>query len=344
MRATHRASDGARLAIRVSAAAMDGGYVLLCTDQTALRRAERHFQTVVQSLDEGVVVVDHTGRVISYNPAVQRVLGMTDQEVYDDYLAAGDRWTFDPPVPPELGDRPVLNTVTTGVPFSGEAYSVAPTGERTWLSVSARRLNPDEGAQSSVIITFRDITADRLATERFAHQAMHDPLTGLPNRAHLVTNADRLLADGELGAVLFVDLDDFKSINDALGHEAGDEVIRLAAQRIRDAVRKDDSVYRLAGDEFVVLVAGPLAGAQIREIAERINARLRAPMSVAGLTVGVGGSIGVVDSGASGLRDAAELLRQADRAMYAAKARGRRPAKYANERSRGPGGPGDDDC
>lgn len=343
VRATHRASDGATLAIRVSAAAMDGGYVLLCSDQTALRRAERHFQTVVQSLDEGVVVVDHTGRVISYNPAVQRVLGMTEQEEYDDYLAAGARWTFDPPVPLGLGDWPVLGTVTTGVPFNGEAYGVAPTGERRWLSVSARRLNPDEGAQSSVMITFRDITADRLTTERFAHQAMHDPLTGLPNRAHLVTNADRLLADGELGAVLFVDLDDFKSINDALGHEVGDEVIRLAAQRIREAVRKDDSVYRLAGDEFVVLVAGPLAGAQIREIAERINARLRAPMSVAGLTVGVGGSIGVVDSGGSLLRDAAELLRQADRAMYAAKARGRRTARYDDDRSRGSGVPSHDD-
>jgi diguanylate cyclase (GGDEF)-like protein/PAS domain S-box-containing protein len=342
VRAIHRASDGATLSVLVSAAAMDGGYVLLCSDQTALRRAEQHFQTVVQSLDEGVLVVDHTGRLISYNPAVRRVLAMNEQEDYDDYLAVAARWTFDPPAPPELGDRPVLNKVTSGVPFSGDAYSIGPTGERRWLSINARRLNPDEGARSSVIVTLRDITADRSATERLAHQAMHDPLTGLPNRAHLIANADRLLAEGELGAVLFVDLDDFKSINDALGHDAGDEVIQLAAQRIREAVRKDDSVYRLAGDEFVVLVAGPLDGEQIREITDRINVRLRSPMSVAGLTVGVGGSIGVVDSGASGLRDAAELLRQADRAMYAAKAHGRRPARYAYRWSRDPEAPGKD--
>jgi diguanylate cyclase (GGDEF)-like protein len=219
-------------------------------------------------------------------------------------------------------------------PFVGEAYSVGPTCERRWLSVSSRRLNPDEDDRSAVLITFHDITAVRSATERFAHQAMHDPLTGLPNRAHLVAHADRLLADGVLGAVLFVDLDDFKSINDSLGHDAGDEVIQLAAQRIRDVVRKDDRVYRLAGDEFVVLVAGPPDGEQIREVTERINARLRAPMSVSGLTVGVGGSIGVVDLGDGEVRDAAELLRQADRAVYAAKARGRRTARYAHDEHR----------
>jgi ribose transport system permease protein len=168
---------------------------------------------------------------------------------------------------------------------------------------------------------------------------MHDPLTGLPNRAHLIAHADRLLENDTLGAVLFVDLDDFKSINDSLGHDAGDEVIQLAGQRIRDAVRNDDSVYRLAGDEFVVLVAGPLGSPQLRDLTDRISTRLREPMSVAGLTVGVGGSIGVVDPGDGELRDAAELLRQADRAMYEAKARGRRTARYALDEQWGTGAP-----
>ena len=327
---THQAKDGGARAIRVSAAEMDGGYVLLCTDQTALRRAEQHFQTVVRSLEEGVVVLDHTGSLISANPAVRRVLGMTDGDSEMHWADVANRWVLDPDAPPHPGgNSPVLHTLKTGVPFSGEAYLDGQAGARRWLSVSSRRLNPDEDDRSAVLITFHDITAVRTATEHLAHQAMHDPLTGLPNRAHLMAHADRLLERGSLGAVLFVDLDDFKSINDSLGHDAGDEVIQLAAQRIRDAVRKDDSVYRLAGDEFVVLVAGPLGGNDTRELADRIGARLRAPMSVAGITVGVGGSIGVVDPADDELQDAAGLLRQADRAMYAAKARGRRSARYA---------------
>jgi diguanylate cyclase (GGDEF)-like protein/PAS domain S-box-containing protein len=337
---THRARDGATLAIRVSAAEMDGGYVLLCTDQTALRRAEQHFQTVVRSLEEGVVVLDHTGTLISSNPAVRRVLGITEEDDALDYAAVTERWIIDPDAAShDGGDRPVLNTLATGIPYSGEAYSFGPTGERRWLSVSSRRLNPDEGNRSALLITLHDITAVRKATEHFAHQAMHDPLTGLPNRAHLIAHADRLLENDTLGAVLFVDLDDFKSINDSLGHDAGDEVIQLAGQRIRDAVRNDDSVYRLAGDEFVVLVAGPLGGPQLRDLTDRISTRLREPMSVAGLTVGVGGSIGVVGPGDGELRDAAELLRQADRAMYAAKARGRRTARYALDEQWGTGAP-----
>jgi diguanylate cyclase (GGDEF)-like protein/PAS domain S-box-containing protein len=329
---THHARDGSALAIRLSAAEMDRGYVLLCTDHTALRRAEQHFQIVVESLEEGVVVLDHTGLPISVNPAVRRVLGITEEDDAPDYRSVADRWKLDPEVAPhEARDRPVLNTLATGVPFSGEAYSFGPNGERRWLSVSSRRLNPDEGDRSPVLITFHDITAVRNATEHFAHQAMHDPLTGLPNRAHLIAHADHLLDDGALGAVLFVDLDDFKSINDSLGHDAGDEVIQLAAQRIRAAVRKDDSVYRLAGDEFVVLVAGPLGAEGTRELTDRISASLSEPMAVAGLAVGVGGSIGVVDPADSELLDAAALLRQADRAMYVAKARGRRTARYELE-------------
>jgi diguanylate cyclase (GGDEF)-like protein/PAS domain S-box-containing protein len=328
---THCARNGATLAVRVSAAAMDGGYVLLCSDQSALRRAEQHFQTVVTSLEEGVVVLDHEGRLISVNPAVRRVLGLTDADSALSYTEVAERWKLDPEGPRADGERPVLDTLVTGTAFSGEVYLDGPTGERRWLSVSSRRLNPDEGDQSAVLITFHDITAVRTATERFAHQALHDSLTGLPNRAHLTAHLERLLRSDALGAILFVDLDDFKSDNDSIGHDAGDQVIQIAGQRIRDAVRKDDSVYRLAGDEFVVLVTGPLSRAGLADITARIKATLGEPMSVAGLTVCVGGSIGVVDIGDADGNDPAALLRQADRAMYSAKSHGRRTATFAIE-------------
>ena len=334
--ATHHASDGAMLAVRVSAAPMDEGFVLLCTDQTALRRAELHFRAVVRSLDEGVVVVDHTARVVSVNPAVRRLLGLADGPV--DYDKVAERWRFisdDVPSDPgralSVRDSPILATLSTGIPYSGEVYSFRPTGERQWLSVTARRLNPDEGNRSAVLITFRDITEVRAAAERFAHQATHDPLTGLPNRTHLVERVERLLSEGMLGAVLFVDLDDFKVINDTMGHEVGDSVIQMAATRIRLAVRKIDLVYRLAGDEFVVLLVGALDGQELDGLTERISTRLAEPMSVAGATIYVAGSVGVVQTHNGELLDAAAVLREADRAMYAAKARGRRPARYVAE-------------
>ena len=329
---THRAKDGATLAIRTSAAAMDGGgYVLLCTDQSALRRAEQHFHTVVKSLEEGVVVLDHAGRLISVNPAVRHVLGLTEADYALSYWEVAERWRLDPDGPHDVGDRPVLDTLKTGIPYSGAVFLDTPTGDRRWLSVSSRRLTPEDGDRSAVLITFHDITAVRAATERFAHQALHDSLTGLPNRAYLTSHLDRLIANGSLGAVLFVDLDDFKSVNDSLGHDAGDQVIQIAGQRIRDAVRDDDSVYRLAGDEFVVLVVGRLDTADLNGLAARIKARLAEPMALAGLIVGVGGSVGMVDVDNGEWHDSAGLLRQADRAMYAAKSHGRRTASIAVE-------------
>ena len=324
VRATHYASDGTALTVRVSAASMDGGYVLLCSDQTALRRAEQHFQTVVRSLDEGVVVVDHTGRLISVNPAVRRVLGLTSADDALDYDVIADRWTVDPDAVQPKTKRPVLDTLVTGRPYQGEVYSIGEDGERRWLSVTSRRLNPEDGERSSVLVTFHDITAVRAATERFAHQALHDPLTGLPNRAHLVAHVERLLARGELGGVLFVDLDDFKIINDTLGHDAGDLVIQLAGQRIREAVRDSDVVCRLAGDEFVVLLVGTLGRAELAKLSDRITGRLAEPMPLGATIVRIRGSIGVVDTGDETPTDAATLLRRADRAMYAAKARSRR--------------------
>jgi diguanylate cyclase (GGDEF)-like protein/PAS domain S-box-containing protein len=325
---THRAANGAALTVRLSAAVMNDGFVLLCTDQSALRRAEQHFHTVVKSLEEGVVVLDHAGRLISVNPAVRQVLGLTDEDYKLNYEEIAGRWKLDPDGPHVASDWPILDTVQTGIAYSAEVYKDEPGGERRWLSVSSRRLNPDEGDRSAVLITFHDITAVRTATERFAHQALHDPLTGLPNRAHLVAHLDSLLGGGRLGAVLFVDLDDFKSINDALGHDTGDQVIQLAGQRISEAVRSTDSVYRLAGDEFVVLVAGPLDGPDLAAVTGRIAAKLEEPMAVAGLTISVGGSIGAVDVRGNETRNGAALLRQADRSMYAAKARSRRTATY----------------
>jgi diguanylate cyclase (GGDEF)-like protein/PAS domain S-box-containing protein len=330
--ATHYNPRGAALTVRISAAAMDDGFVLLCSDQTALRRAERHFEAVVATLDEAVVVLAHTGRVVSINPAVGRLLGALpdDRESYEAlvlyWINSRETVMHDQDGRPmDPSERPILRTLTTGIPYEGEVLTHdRRDGSRMWLAMNARRLNPDEGDRSAVLVSMRDITATRSTTERLTHQATHDSLTGLPNRAHLVETACRLHAEAALSAVFFIDLDDLKSVNDSFGHDAGDAVIQTAAQRIRASVRRDDVVCRLAGDEFVVLLVGFAYRNELDAMAQRINSVLVEPMTVAGNSIRMGASIGVVEVLPNDARDATTLLREADQAMYAAKADGRR--------------------
>ncbi|MDP9165844.1 MAG: diguanylate cyclase [Actinomycetota bacterium] len=335
--ATNFTPRGSTVSVRVSAAAMDDGFVLLCSDQTALRRAERHFEAVVTTLDEAVVVVDHTGRVLSLNPAVGRLLGPLPEDGAD-YDALSAFWieTRDTIMhdgdgnPMDAAERPVLRTIRTGIPYEGEVLIRSKIDDRRmWLAMTARRLNPDEGDRSAVMVSFRDITASRSTTERLAHQATHDSLTGLPNRAHLVETARRLHSEAALTAVVFVDLDDLTGVNDSLGHDAGDVVIQSAARRIRAAVRRDDVVCRLAGDEFVVLLVGFAYRGELGDLTRRINRALVEPMEIGGSTVQMGASIGVIEVLRDDARDAATLLREADRAMYAAKATGRRTVVHS---------------
>ncbi len=338
--ATHYTPRGSSLAIRVSAAAMDDGFVLLCTDQTALRRAERHFETVVATLDEAVVVLSHTGRVLSMNPAVRLLLGTLPDDL-DGYETLVAHWVdaretvmYDGdgnPLSPT--DRPIRRTLRNGIPYEGEVFTVDRLdGTPMWLAMNARRLNPDEGDRSAVLVSFRDITATRSATERLAYQATHDPLTGLPNRVHLLETARRLHRDGTLSAVFFVDLDDLKSVNDSLGHDAGDAVIQTSAQRLRASVRRDDIVCRLGGDEFVVLLVGFALAAEIETLSRVIDRVLAEPIMVAGSTVQIGASVGVIDVDPADPRDTAMLLRDADHAMYVAKAKNRRAVLRARRR------------
>ncbi|BBY27252.1 sensor domain-containing protein [Mycolicibacterium sediminis] len=339
---THYAADGTPRTVRVSAAAMDDGYVLLCTDKTALRRAEQHFENVVSSLDEGVLVLDHTGRVLSVNPAVRRLLGMAGDELVVGYRELTRHWAenweysvFDVDGnqirPPD--DPPVIDTLLYGTSFHGEARKTVSEGDEAhWLSISTRRLNPEEGRKSAVLISFRDVSSERLARQRLAQQALHDPLTGLPNRTHLVDSVAQLREEGRLAAVLFIDLDDLKGVNDSLGHDAGDLMIKTAAQRLRTSVRADDVVCRFAGDEFVVLLVGRVDGGEgLRSMTARIRDLLSEPVVLAGVAVQMGASMGVVETGPDDDRDGETLLRVADRAMYAAKADGRRTVVFSTE-------------
>src|ERR1700759_4379171 len=265
-------------------------------DQTALRRAE-HFQTLVNSLDYGVAVAGGDARVESANQAADRIFGTKpealknrpanralDFPIYDTdgYLVGADR-------------HPLTQIRQTGTPISDYVFGVDRSdGQRVWLCASYRLLNPDDLQHSAVLISLTDITEQRTASERLAYQATHEPLTGLPNPAPIGTRVTEALESGGhhvLAAVLFIDLDNLKTINDMFGHDAGDELLRRAAQRLCRAVRSDDGGGRLEGTDFVALLIGQPARPDLDALADRLHATLSEPVVIEGETLRIGASI-----------------------------------------------------
>ncbi|CAK0747298.1 diguanylate cyclase [Gammaproteobacteria bacterium] len=191
------------------------------------------------------------------------------------------------------------------------------------------------GDEWLLVITMRDITERKKAEEELTRRATHDPLTGLPNRAlireRLATALQRSRRNGLSVALLFIDLDSFKLINDTHGHDAGDLLLKTVATRLIEQVRPGDTVSRLAGDEFIVLCEQLEQPSTMSALAERINDALRQPFSVNGLSLYVTASIGVA-IGAGSTHSPDDLLRAADMAMYAVKEKGRDSWQFFSER------------
>ena len=330
---THHTPDGHALAIRVSAAAMESGYVLVCSDRTALRRAEQHFQTVVNSLHRGVMVIDPAGRIESANPAALRILGRADQPL----ASHVDLATLFPGHGPDgelriEAQQPLAITRRTGRPVHDALLDIEDNyGRRIWLSVTTCLLDPDDREGSGILVSFEDVTAQHLASERLRHNATHDTLTDLPNRASItdqITGALAGIGSPPLAAVIFIDLDQLKEVNDTLGHHVGDAVIRICAERFTGVLRAQDTVARIGGDEFVVLIAAPATVDDLEHIARRLHATLADPIRVESRVVHASASIGVAVTGSSETRVAAEILRHADLAMYQAKTSGRGQTRF----------------
>lgn len=326
--ALHRRADQSTLAIRVSAAEMASGYVLVCTDETARRRAEHNYATVVDALSEGVIVVGRRGAVESVNPAALQILGMTyEQAVGVDAVA----W----PLYDETGAllpvaaRPSVITLRTGEPRDKVVVRCPRRdgGGDVWLALTSRSLTPDHPGPHRVVVSFTDITESRAIRERLERDATRDPLTGLANRT-LVLNrlqaALRFARPADVTGALFIDLDKFKIINDSLGHSVGDQVLRVVGQRLRREVRPGDLVGRLGGDEFVIVVTHHQnSPGAIQSLAERLRRCLTEPIDVEGRKLHVEASVGIALASSDDPRTAPDILRDADVAMYQAKTLGR---------------------
>ncbi|GAA0517512.1 GGDEF domain-containing protein [Saccharopolyspora subtropica] len=335
--ATHRRADGAALTISMSAAQMDGGYVLVCTDETALRRAQRHFATVVDALAEGVVVVGANGLVESANPAALQILGTREE----DFVGTPPQsWPlFDETgglLPPRA--HPPAHSQRTGKQRTAQLVRTRRgDGSSVWLSLTSRPLNPDDEPPHPIVLSFTDVTESRAIRERLEWDATHDPLTGLANRTLLLRRLDAALHARQRRhdlAVLFIDLDNFKVINDSLGHSAGDKVLCVVSERLRRLTRQHELVGRLGGDEFVVLSPDENDVTKAQLLARQVRRCLADPITVGDRQLHVDASVGIVLSPPGDPRPGADVLRDADVAMYEAKKLGRGRAAVFDVRLR----------
>jgi diguanylate cyclase (GGDEF)-like protein/PAS domain S-box-containing protein len=288
--------------------------------EAELREAQERFRSAFEHAPIGMALATTHGELFRVNRAIARMLGRAEDEllgmsVYD-LTHPDDRASI----------RAHLDRLVTGEITSSqlEQRCLHTDGREVWTAISSSLVRDPAGTPMYVVHQIEDVTERRRDGERLAHQAIHDPLTGLPNRLLFVDRLRRALgADGPgRTAVLFLDLDHFKVINDSLGHSAGDRLLITIADRLRTAVRPDDTVARFGGDEFTVLCRGVPDERAASEIAERVAAAVARPVHLAEGEVFVTVSVGIALSGGD-LETPETLLRNADAAMYAAKDRGR---------------------
>lgn len=289
---------------------------------TKLRRSEVRFRAVVRHAADMISVLDGEGRQTYASPAYERILGYRPDELAGKPLSA-----ISCPVDGE--SDPLDFTALAQVPESANRFE-APVrhrdGSTRWLEVVVvnRLADPDLGG---IVVTSRDVTEPKALQARLWHQAHHDPLTGLPNRTLLLERVTealgclRLGPEGNAAPLLFVDFDGFKRVNDRLGHDIGDILLSVAAQRLARCLRPDDFIARFGGDEFAVLLAPTTDRAAAFRVAERMVAEMALPFDVEGHEVTITVSVGIVVS--PEITGRSDLLRAADIAHYRAKAAGK---------------------
>jgi len=297
------------------------GVFVLIADITRHRTAEREVRQSEERLSKFMhasiegIVFHKDGLITDVNPPLLQMLGYTLDELLGrptlDYIAPDHR-------------ARVLEVMTAGHEISYESVVMHKHGLRIPVEFIVRTMMVgDERLRMTIV---RDLRDRQAAQARIHYLAHHDALTGLPNRGAFLERVAIALAQAEragtAAALLFVDIDHFKRVNDSLGHLAGDALLRVIAQRLTAVLRDTDLVARFAGDEFVVLLTGDAQLADIEEVARKLLAAVEAPVEIDGPSITVTPSIGIAiypnDSA-----NAADLIKHADTAMYHAKARGR---------------------
>jgi diguanylate cyclase (GGDEF)-like protein/PAS domain S-box-containing protein len=338
-----RRRDGSLLWCLVSGSAIDAGRpeagnVWVFADISERKQNEEKLRlsaTVIEHIADGVMVVDVHGTIVTVNPAFTHITGFDAPEV------VGRPWSV---THTGRDDQDLFWTMwrqlnDTGF-WRGELWSARKDGETflEWLTVSTVR--NDEGRVTHYVGVFSDITRLKESQEQLDYLAHHDPLTGLPNRLlfqdRLLHAIGRAAREGQQLAVMFIDLDRFKNVNDTLGHHVGDELLKQVATALGARLRDGDTLARLGGDEFIVLLENVDGSYGAGQVATKMMALFEQPFTVAGHELFVTGSIGISLFPQDG-EDANLLVRNADVAMYQAKSRGRNGYQFYSKDMDGEG-------
>ena len=305
------------------------GIVIMANDVTRIKEAEAELELaagVFKSTIEGITVTDAQGIILSVNPAFNAITGYRSDEAIGQSTRLLKSHRHD-----QAFFVALWQEVTSTGQWKGDLWNRRKNGEVYLQRMTITMIRDSLGNPIRYVSVFNDITDLWHKDEYLKHLAFHDALTDLPNRALLMERLDQQIAIAEREhcgmALLFLDLDRFKCVNDTFGHNVGDDLLKMVAQKLLAQVRQSDTVARLGGDEFVIQLRNRANEDEVKHIAERIICSINEPMELSGTQVQIGVSIGVAmfpqDS-----NDSSALMKHADMAMYAAKDAGKNTIRF----------------
>lgn len=310
------------------------GYYVLGIDMSAQKLAEETLekehellQTVLETIDVGIAVCDEKGTLGLFNRATKEFHGLPQHDLPAERWSSYYRLYREDGVTPMATDEvPLFRALHGDKVRDSQMAIMSSSGRLRRISASGERLTNKKGELLGAVIAMRDVTELREKEEQLRSLARHDTLTGLPNRnffnERLREAILRCNRSGMCMALMFLDIDRFKSVNDTYGHHAGDLLLKVFGRRLRDSVRKTDTVARLAGDEFVVILEGLYHSTEATVVADKILRSMQADVDIGNALLTLSTSIGIaINSGDD--TDGDMLLMRADEALYAAKAAGR---------------------
>ncbi|MDA8379148.1 MAG: EAL domain-containing protein [Planctomycetia bacterium] len=292
--------------------------------EQAVRDSEQRYHVVMEGAGDAIILADDEGRIIEANRRAADQLGYTRDEL----VRMSSSALFPKSQQGEAMAR-YVNILLTGRTVDS-SVTILRKDQRTF-PVDAVESRVDVKGKRMVLSIFRDVSERKAAEERIHYLAFYDSLTGLPNRTLLIDRIEQAIREAHrresLVGILFLDLDNFKNVNDTLGHDFGDELLQSAAMRIRGTLRTEDTLARLGGDEFIVLITDPKSADDVAVVSEKIIQAMSVPFVVSGHTFHITCSIGMSLFPRDG-QDSGVLLRTADEALYQVKKDGRNRAAF----------------